>query len=996
MFTYAQTTVDCSVGSVNTTYCYVNDDTTSFDFVSSDGSPLIVIFNAGEVENTYDQLVVTDSDGTELYNGYGTGGDLSGLTFQSSGDSITVAINSDFVINCSDNGYTAWDFDVACITCTLPTATYTTVNDCAASGGFLIDVNVTDIGSASSLTISDNQSSPTQALTASGIVQFGPYSNGTNVIITVENNDDVNCIINSSGLTQPNCPPPAPVGVTCSSGSSSFIFTEEFDTVNGWTGDLNNGNGSWEIPNGSTSVGTGPSSAFSGGEFMNYEASGSPSTTASAVSPAIDLGSALDGAELSFYMHAFGLDMGTLNVGVGTAPSGPFTTLETFSGQYQTTETDPWIPVGINLNAYLGQVIYIEFSHTGTGIGYQGDMSIDYVRVETCGTFCIAPSSLEASSISDVSATISWVANSSESAWEYVVQPAGTGLPSGSGTTVNATTVNLTGLSIGTTYEVYVRANCGSEMSNWGGPLTFTTTAPPPPATFTTSSISTTGTNRAVVDMNGDFLDDIVSTDATNVNIQYQTGSGFTETNITTTAADYLPSWSLAAADYDRNGYNDLLYGGGSGVTFMRANNTGTGFTEISGTEYVFSQRSNFVDINNDGHLDAFVCHDVNPNVYYMNDGSGNLSFNQGGLGDDAAGGNYGSIWIDYDNDRDMDMFIAKCRGGSTTININEMHENNGDGTFSEVGSSTGLADPLQTWSAAWGDFDNDGDMDVFVGASSTSDGTHKLMRNNGDKTFTDVTSSSGILPDLTNTGIENVTYDFDNDGNLDIASNGSVLFGNGDLTFTVYDGILSGSNGSFGDLNNDGFIDAFSGGTLYTNDTNSNNWIVINTIGVASNINGIGARIELATAAGTQIRDVRSGEGFRYMSTLNTHFGIGAESAITSIVIYWPSGTIDVIENPTINTTLSVTEGSFLGIEDEALAELTIYPNPVKDQLFINTPIVITDKIATVFNVNGQRVLNRKLSSNSLNVSELSAGIYFLRLESEGKVTTRKFIKEK
>ena len=79
------------------------------------------------------------------------------------------------------------------------------------------------------------------------------------------------------------------------------------------------------------------------------------------------------------------------------------------------------------------------------------------------------------------------------------------------------------------------------------------------------------------------------------------------------------PSWSMAAADYDKNGWTDLLYGNGSGVTFMRANSTGTGFSEISGSEYVFSQRSNFVDLNNDGNLDAFVCHDVSLMVMSIN-----------------------------------------------------------------------------------------------------------------------------------------------------------------------------------------------------------------------------------------------------------------------------------------------------------------------------------------------------------------------------------------
>ena len=86
----------------------------------------------------------------------------------------------------------------------------------------------------------------------------------------------------------------------------------------------------------------------------------------------------------------------------------------------------------------------------------------------------------------------------------------------------------------------------------------------------------------------------------TNINLLIQTQEGdFEEVNISTENADYTPSWSMAAGDFDRNGYNDLLYGGGSGVTFMRANDNGTAYMEISGSEYVFSQRSNFVDINN-------------------------------------------------------------------------------------------------------------------------------------------------------------------------------------------------------------------------------------------------------------------------------------------------------------------------------------------------------------------------------------------------------------
>ena len=509
---------------------------------------------------------------------------------------------------------------------------------------------------------------------------------------------------------------------------------------------------------------------------------------------------------------------------------------------------------------------------------------------------------------------------------------------------------------------------------------------------FTSENVPTSGNSMAVVDMNGDHLDDIVSVTATNVQIMQQMAAGgFTEINITTTPADFPASWSLAAADYDANGYTDLLYGAGNGVTFMRANETGDGFTEISGPEYVFSQRSNFVDINNDGNLDAFVCHDVEPNVYYINDGNGNLTFVQGGLGDYPSGGNYGSIWVDFEGDGDVDLFIAKC-GGEPARRTNQLHRNNGDGTFTEIGAAAGLADPMQTWSSAWGDFDNDGDMDVFVGASS---GTHKMMENNGDGTFTDITAMSGVSA-LTATGIENVTHDMDNDGNLDIVSNGNILLGNGDLTFTtLLNGILPGSNGSIGDLNNDGFMDSYSGNTWYRNNGNGNNWITINTVGTVSNIDGIGARVIIETPSGTQIREVRSGDGFSKMSTMNTHFGIGTDTEISSITIVWPSGIVTVNEDPAINEPITILEEEILGLGDNLSDSFALYPNPADDVLNIAGSDIPENAIYILYDSNGRMLTNRIISTASIDVSGLSAGTYFIKLVDNGKVQTQKFIKK-
>lgn len=607
---------------------------------------------------------------------------------------------------------------------------------------------------------------------------------------------------------------------------------------------------------------------------------------------------------------------------------------------------------------------------------------------------CPNISNLSVANINVTSANISWQAGSSETSWEIAVQTSGTGIPSGSGVATSTNNPHmLSGLTQSTSYEVYVRGNCGGgDFSNWVGPVNFTTLSPSR-VNFITQSMPVTGSyDMTVVDMNGDFLDDIVSASSNSVNVYYQlSGGGFNHVTLPTPNANFLPSWSMAAADFDRNGYTDLLYGSGSGVTFMKANNDGTGFTQVVGNEYVFSQRSNFADINNDGHLDAFVCHDVQPNVYYINDGNGNFTFNQGGLGDYPSGGNYGSIWIDYDNDRDLDMFIAKC-GGETARRMNVMLTNNGDGTFTENAAALGLADPMQTWSSTWGDYDNDGDMDVFIGGSSDP---HKLMRNNGNGTFTNVTAASGISA-VTTLGHESVSYDFDNDGYLDVACNGVILYGNGDLTFTDFDSDeLNYKNGSFGDLNNDGFIDAYYNNVIYMNGTTPNNWVKINTVGVESNINGIGARVELHTDAGVQIRDVRSGEGFEFMSSLNTHFGIGSQTAINNIIIYWPSGIVDNVVDPDFNVTHTIVEGQTLSITDETLQNIVIHPNPVGNVLQISAPVSLNDKVATIFDINGKRILNMKMEGDAIDVSALQSGIYFLRLESDGKSVKKKFIKK-
>ena len=522
---------------------------------------------------------------------------------------------------------------------------------------------------------------------------------------------------------------------------------------------------------------------------------------------------------------------------------------------------------------------------------------------------------------------------------------------------------------------------------------------------YTTQTISTINSsyNLCVVDMNNDRKDDIVGVSSNSLKIHYQGSDGtFTNSSFPITGISNMPSWSIAAGDYNKDGYNDLILGGQQAVTFWKSNGDGTAYTNESFSQYVFCQRTNFVDLNNDGHLDAFSCHDVDPNVYFMNNGSGELVFYQSGtsvgamsIGIHPEGGNYGSIFVDYDNDGDQDLFIAKCRGGSGTAKFNELHRNNGDGTFTDVSVAANLYDPVQTWSSAWADYDNDGDLDIIIGASSTTDGTHKFMKNNGDSTFTDITAGSGWDTN-TSTNIEHVAYDFDNDGFVDVLGGGNkIMFnlGNGTFAPEYYPSIAVGG---IGDLNDDGFIDFLNGNTIRYAVPNNNNWVKVSLQGIESNSYGIGARVEIYGTWGKQIREIHSGDGFKYMSSLNAHFGIGTATAITQIIVRWPSGVVDVIDNPTINSRINVVEGATLSVGAFNKSEFSIYPNPAKNILNIKSTESVFMKNAQVYDLTGKLIFSTLIVSDNINVEVLSTGSYILILkDSNGKKYSRKFLKE-
>ena len=559
----------------------------------------------------------------------------------------------------------------------------------------------------------------------------------------------------------------------------------------------------------------------------------------------------------------------------------------------------------------------------------------------------------------------------------------------------------------GTTYYIAWDNRWLSVANNTGFSFQFsesTIVIPTTPVTYTTQTVGTINSQYSicVADMNGDFKDDIVGISAANMRIHYQTNTPgtYTITDFPLSGSVLLPNWSMAAGDYNKDGFNDVVLGNGSGATILTSNSTGTAYTTNTPGQNIFSQRTNFSDLNYDGNLDVFVCHDIAPSCYYLNNGSGVLTFYQstvtpGSMSIATTTGNYATLFTDFDNDGDSDVFVSKCSGPPC-----ELYRYDGNNTYTNISAIAGInVTPIQTWSSAIADFDNDGDMDIIITASAS---LHKYFRNNLDTTntteegFTNITAGSGWDTN-TATNIDNIAYDFDNNGFVDVLGGGSkIMFNQGNSTFksTGYVGI---SVGAVGDLNNDGFLDIQNGTTIRYAVPNGNNWIKFSLQGVQSNRNGIGARVEIYGSWGKQIRDIRSGEGFRYMSSLNAHFGIGTATSISQVIIRWPSGAVDVINNPGINQSLHVVEGSSpLGQEEFSTNKIVLYPNPASEQLTISNIDLSTIKNVSIVSMLGKVIKNVKLTNDTISIASLSEGIYILAIETiDGKKYTERFIKK-
>ncbi len=192
-------------------------------------------------------------------------------------------------------------------------------------------------------------------------------------------------------------------------------------------------------------------------------------------------------------------------------------------------------------------------------------------------------------------------------------------------------------------------------------------------------------------------------------------------------------------------------------------------------------------DYDNDGDLDIVAVGTYQPHVLYRNNGNGTFTnvAEQAGVADPRGG--WGSLFADYNNDGYPDLYIT--RGGWSGAAENTLYHNNGDGTFTDVTHTAGVADPQSSFCAAWADYDNDGYIDLYIANGVIGDGAaNVLYRNNGDATFTNTAETAGVA-DIGNS-LGTAWGDYDKDGYIDLHvvnyGQSNVLYrNNGDGTFT-------------------------------------------------------------------------------------------------------------------------------------------------------------------------------------------------------------------
>lgn len=534
------------------------------------------------------------------------------------------------------------------------------------------------------------------------------------------------------------------------------------------------------------------------------------------------------------------------------------------------------------------------------------------------------------------------------------------------------------------------------------------------------------GAGITVFDYNKDGWDDIsLATDnGQNPRFFKNINGSFVEDFLGLTAYTFIKK-QINWVDIDNDGDYDLFLTSDAGPNKLFENDGNFNFTDISisagfspNTMYTFG--ASWGDINNDGYLDVFLSNrdpntsNIIPNKLYKNNGNGTFTDISVAAGIQTDGQlSFCSVFLDYDKDGYQDIYIANDR----FFNLNKLYKNNGNETFTEVGAATNTDLDIDAMTTTVGDYNNDGYFDIYV---TNSPPGNVMLKNNGDGTFSDATSESST--EFYSTGWGAVFFDAENDGDLDLYVSSSEIGNNPSfISSAMYDNQANGSfvlsdsagfigdtaesySNAIGDFNNDGLVDLVVANInnhpifLWENQSaNPGNWLKVNLEGTTSNRDGIGSTIEITLGTEKQYRYTLCGEGYLSQNSKTEFFGLGNASVVDEIRVKWLSGIEDVYTNVGVNQLINIVEGnetlSTLEIQEK---EFLFVENPVNEKLLVKFDSA-EQRLFKIYDLNGKLIneMSSSLKENRFDVSQISPGMYLLKITSGTFNRTAKFVKQ-
>jgi enediyne biosynthesis protein E4 len=346
-----------------------------------------------------------------------------------------------------------------------------------------------------------------------------------------------------------------------------------------------------------------------------------------------------------------------------------------------------------------------------------------------------------------------------------------------------------------------------------------------------------------------------------------------------------------AVVDFDRDGWLDLMLviweapdpGGTDPIEIKQnllfRNNGDMTFTDVgedAGIAFPTGLKRSVAwgDYDNDDWPDLII---NPPCELFHNNGDGTFTDATVAAGITTSDQCQAAAFADYDNDGDLDLYTSRGFDAKTP---DVLYSNDGDGTFTNATAAAGISDAASSRSASWGDYDNDGDEDLYVVSLTNATYPNYLYRNKGDGTFENVADSAGAEGQVPGSGIDGSFVDYDTDGDLD-------------LFITNGEGTADGEH------------------LLLQSSGNENHWLKLKLVGTDSNPDALMARVSVETGLGAHHYVYTGQNHFLTQNLVPLHVGLGSEDAVQSVTVDWPSGLEETFDSVSADALNVLVEGS-------------------------------------------------------------------------------------